>query len=149
MTKTAKGALDPAVTSRTTGDLFATKKITALVIETVKNQPTEMMRRAKKMTETTTDAIELIKRVEAQAFEAVTKLADTSKQLEETGKEVSGKVRMHAEKMAAGLRKIHAGANFELLERHTIMLERMAEAMKTLAELESRGTLAKISAAIK
>lgn len=146
--KSAIGSLEPVQKSRH-GDFYDAKKTTSYVIQTVMHEPNELLRRAKNMTNTTQDAIDLIQRVEAQAAEAVTKLTKTSQSLEDMGKEVSGKVRMHAERMAAGLRKIQSTANFAELERQTEVMERMAAAMSTLAELESRGVLAKISAAMK
>lgn len=148
MKKKAVGTFNPAVI-KPGGAMYDAAKVNAYVIQSVINQKNEMPRRAKIMTTSTDEAIQIIKKVEAQAAEAIEKLAETSKKLEESGRDLSAKVRSHAEKMAVGLRKIQSTANFNELERQTLMLERMAEAMTTLADLEQRGLLGRIVSAMK
>lgn len=64
-------------------------------------------------------------------------------------KKASSGLRDAAEKMAQGISRVEKAANFERLERYVILLERAAEAMNTLAKLESEGKLEKIAGALK
>ena len=59
-------------------------------------------------------------------------------------KKASGDVRDVANKLAEGLIKIEKVANFERLERYVELLERAAQAMSVLAELEKNGKLEKL-----
>lgn len=77
------------------------------------------------------------------------KLRERQEKLTETTKKVSGQVRDSAEKLGNGLKKIEAAANFDKLEKITILLERAADAMERLEALQSTGKLDKILAAIK
>lgn len=77
------------------------------------------------------------------------KLRDRQERLSETTKKVSGQVRDSAEKLGNGLKKIEAAANFDKLERMTVLLERAADAMERLNALQQTGRLDKILEAIK
>lgn len=67
----------------------------------------------------------------------------------ENAKKVSGRVRTAAEDLANGLAKCEKQANFDRLDRYVQLLERAAQAMSILAELEKTGKLEKISSALK
>ena len=62
---------------------------------------------------------------------------------------VSGQVRDATRKLADGLAKIEATANFDRLERMVSLLERAEAAMTALAKLDADGKLARIADAIK
>ena len=47
------------------------------------------------------------------------------------------------------LKKVEKNANFDRLERYVLLLERAANAMHSLAELEASGKLEKIAASIR
>jgi flagellar biosynthesis chaperone FliJ len=76
-------------------------------------------------------------------------LMETTEELQNNIKKVSGNVRKAADDLAAGLSKVEKTANFANLERYVSLLERAATAMSTLAELEKEGKLNKISTALK
>ena len=85
----------------------------------------------------------------AHAAESIERLITTTQRFEDVGKQLSAKVRSHAETMAAGVRRIQKTADFNEMERQVVLLERMATAMSTLADLEQRGMLAKVSSAMR
>lgn len=64
-------------------------------------------------------------------------------------KKVGGQVRKAGNDLAEGLAKVEKAANFDRLERYVALLERAAQAMQTLADLENSGKLERIAAAIK
>ena len=64
-------------------------------------------------------------------------------------KKASGSVRDASEKLAQGLARIEKAANFDRLERYVQSLERAANAISTLAEIEASGKLEKIAGAIR
>lgn len=64
-------------------------------------------------------------------------------------KKASGSVRDSAQKLADGLARLEKTANFDRLERITVLLERAEKALSSLAELERDGKLDKISAILK
>lgn len=64
-------------------------------------------------------------------------------------KNASGQIRDAANKLNDGLKKIENFANFEKLERMTILLERSADALERLQKLQETGKLDKIISAIK
>lgn len=67
----------------------------------------------------------------------------------EGAKKASGRIRSAAEDLSIGLARIEKQANFDRLERYVALLERAAQAMTLLAELEKSGKLEKISSALK
>lgn len=62
---------------------------------------------------------------------------------------VSTNVRKAANEIGEGVQRIERMANFQTLEARVVLLERAAAAMKTLADLEREGRLAKVIAAMK
>lgn len=64
-------------------------------------------------------------------------------------KKVSGQVRDATHKLADGLAKLEATANFDRLERMVDLLERAEKAMTSLARLDADGKLTRIAEAIK
>ena len=106
-------------------------------------------RRAKNMT---TD----YQKAEAIAEDAIVMFEKTHKRLikaqedvGESAKKGSAKVRVAANDLADGLKRIEKQADFSKLERYVALLERAATAMQQLAELEKSGRLEKIAAALK
>lgn len=69
--------------------------------------------------------------------------------LSQSTKLACGRVRSAAEDLVNGLAKCEKQANFDRLERYVSLLERAAQAMSTLADLEKSGKLDKISNALK
>jgi hypothetical protein len=76
-------------------------------------------------------------------------LMQTTDELQNNIKKVSGNVRKAIDDLASGLAKVEKTANFPNLERYVLLLERAATAMTTLAELEKEGKLNKITNALK
>lgn len=67
----------------------------------------------------------------------------------ESAKKGSAKVRVAANDLSDGLKRIEKQADFNKLERYVQLLERAASAMQQLAELEKSGRLEKIIGAMK
>ena len=73
----------------------------------------------------------------------------TCKDIDSVTNKASQQLRITTEKLSQGLSRIEKTANFANLERYTILLERSAQALSILADLETKGQLGKISAALK
>lgn len=80
---------------------------------------------------------------------AMGRLVDAETNLTDKTKQATGRVRDASEKLASGIAKIEKIADFDRLERMVQMLERAATAMTVLADLESKGKLDRIAAAIR
>jgi len=76
-------------------------------------------------------------------------LLNKEKEISESSKKVSGNVRKATNDLAEGLSKLEKTANFVNLEKYVLLLERAANSLTTLAELEKTGYLSKISGALK
>lgn len=94
-------------------------------------------------------AIEKLNNVDKNFLLALDKYVNTVRRLEDVSKKASGSVRDSANKLADGLLKIEKAANFSRLETYVLLLERAANALTTLAELDKAGKLSKISSALK
>ena len=73
----------------------------------------------------------------------------TCSEIDAVSNKASQQLRITTEKLSQGLSRIEKAANFANLERYTILLERSAQALSILADLETKGQLGKISAALK
>ena len=73
----------------------------------------------------------------------------SEEKLSEKTKKVSGNLRDSCQKMADGLQRIQKTADFNGLERQVVLLERAADALEKLSNLQDNGKLEKILAAIK
>ena len=93
-------------------------------------------------TEITNDAMELFTR-------ANDALISKSRAVQEDAKKASASVRQAAESLAQGMARVQKQADFNSLERYVNLLERAADAMTILAELEQSGKLNKIAGALK
>lgn len=72
-----------------------------------------------------------------------------TEEVSQSAKKASGRVRSAAEDLTNGLARIEKQANFDRLDRYVALIERAAQAMTLLAELEKSGKLEKISSALK
>ncbi len=77
------------------------------------------------------------------------KLLVSEQAVSEQTKRVSGNVRKAANELGEGMIKIQKLADFDKLERYTELLERCAQAITILAELEQNGKLSKVINAVK
>ncbi len=73
----------------------------------------------------------------------------TCSEIDAVSNKASQQLRITTEKLSQGLSRIEKAANFSNLERYTVLLERSAQALSILADLETKGQLGKISAALK
>ena len=64
-------------------------------------------------------------------------------------KKVASDIKIAQERLNQGLTRIDKAANFDKLERYVLLIERAAEGMERLAELEKTGKLEKIIDALK
>jgi len=80
---------------------------------------------------------------------AQNKMMSQVESLKASSKIASGNVRKAADDLMSGLAKVEKQANFNNLEKYVLLLERAAQAMTILADLEKSGKLEKISGALK
>ena len=146
--KKHKDALFTIVTGKGGDHHFMANEFTAYLLKEIKAKQ-YFKRRVKQMSDEIQDAIQKTEIV-TQEFEAANnKLATAHNKISETAKLTSGQVRDASEKLGQGLARIEKAANFDRLERYTVLLERAAKAMNELAVLEQSGRLEKIANAIK
>ena len=79
----------------------------------------------------------------------MTSLVEYEKRLAANVKATSSQLKQAAESMGQGVMRIEKAANFDKLEKYVTLLERAANAMAVLGELEKSGKLEKIAAAIR
>lgn len=122
---------------------------TAIASELVTESGTYLTRKAKMISTDYEKASELTVTADKMFKRNVSNLMETTEELQNNIRKVSGNVRKAADDLAAGLTRVEKTANFANLERYVNLLERAATAMSTLAELEKEGKLDKISSALK
>ncbi|MDP3303615.1 MAG: hypothetical protein Q8S46_05635 [Methylotenera sp.] len=105
--------------------------------------------RAKKMATDVERAVERTEEFTNGFSTAIDKFSALEQKLSSETKRVTGNVRDASEKLASGLAKVEKSANFDRLEKYVLLLERAANAMHSLAELEASGKLEKIAASIR
>ena len=130
------------------GVIYKRQDVDESCLKMIKTE-TYFCRGAKNMTIDAEKAIELTDDVTERFSKSLDRLTATHQKFSDKSKKASGDVRDAANKLAEGLIKIEKVANFERLERYVELLERAAQAMSVLAELEKNGKLEKIANAIK
>ena len=94
-------------------------------------------------------AMELADATTSMFMKSIDELKKSETAMQDTAKRASGNIRKAADDLSSGLLKMQKQADFNSLEKYTVLLERAAAAMTTLADLEKSGRLEKIAAAIK
>jgi exonuclease VII large subunit len=105
--------------------------------------------RTKKMSNDLDNARDLIDQHVIALDQAIEHMIKREKQLTESSKLTSGKLRDSVQKLSDGLARVEKVANFDRLERYADMLERIERSLSSLAEMEKSGLLAKISSSLK
>lgn len=77
------------------------------------------------------------------------RMIDSAKNLEDSAKKVTGKARDLHQKTNDALDKINKSIDLNTLEKKVILLERVADAMERLNDLQQTGRLEKIISSIK
>lgn len=80
---------------------------------------------------------------------AIDDMVQTQTKLADAAKKTSGSIRGSANDIKEGLERIERSANFDKMTNYVVLLERMAVAMATLADIERTGKLERIVDAIK
>lgn len=80
---------------------------------------------------------------------SMVKVIKKQAEIADSAKKVSGTVRQAANELGEGLAKLEKTANFHNLEKYADLLDRCANSLSILAELQKNGMLEKIGAAIK
>ena len=106
-------------------------------------------RKAKSMNDDLKKATDLSEECLSVFSVSLNNLLNKEKEISESSKKVSGNVRKATNDLAEGLSKLEKTANFVNLEKYVLLLERAANSLTTLAELEKTGHLSKISGALK
>ena len=105
--------------------------------------------KAKDMSNDMEKASSLLEKATAVYKERFADFTKTCGDIDIATNKASQQLRTATEKLSQGLSRIEKSANFANLERYTILLERSAQALQILAELEEKGKLNKISEALK
>jgi hypothetical protein len=105
--------------------------------------------RIKSMKNEFDEAAEIADELTNAFSKASQKLIDQTRLTEQESKKTSSKVRQIAHDLQSALAKIEQQANFDRLERYVILLERAANAMQALSEIDKSGKLKKIADALK
>jgi hypothetical protein len=121
----------------------------AIATETASENGTYFTRKAKMISPDYEKASEIMVEADKLFKRNASNLMQTTDELQNNVKKVSGNVRKAIDDLASGLVKVEKTANFPNLERYVLLLERAATAMTTLAELEKEGKLNKITNALK
>jgi gas vesicle protein len=121
----------------------------AIAEEVASENGTYLTRRAKMISTDYEKASEVMEEADKVFKRNASNLMQTTDELQNNVKKVSGNVRKAIDDLASGLVKVEKTANFPNLERYVLLLERAATAMTTLAELEKEGKLNKITNALK
>jgi gas vesicle protein len=121
----------------------------AIATETASENGTYLTRKAKMISPDYEKASEIMIEADKLFKRNASNLMQTTDELQNNVKKVSGNVRKAIDDLASGLVKVEKTANFPNLERYVLLLERAATAMTTLAELEKEGKLNKITNALK
>ena len=130
------------------GPAYTGKDVKAAVVRLI-NHEAYFYQGVKMINNDVQKAIELTETMTQQFSHALSVyLAEASKVGMES-KRTAGLVKESAERLAQGLARIEKTANLDKLERYTVLLERTAAAMNSLAELEASGKLDKIANALK
>ena len=124
--------------------------IEAIVTDLSSDASTHVSRHAKKHVSPDIDKASKIVEDSIKMFTAShDHMMQSMEEISTSAKKASGRVRAAAEDLSSGLSKIQKQANFNNLEKYVNLLERAAQAMSILSELEKTGKLDKISAALK
>jgi hypothetical protein len=95
------------------------------------------------------NAIEKTDKVTNEFSKSLDRLKYIESSFVEQSKKAASSVKDASEKIAQGIIRIEKQANFDKLERYVLLIERAAEGMERLAELEKTGKLEKIIEALK
>ena len=90
-----------------------------------------------------------LEKAQSVFWEQMQKMTSNANALEDTSRKVMGRVRDTQQKLTDSLKKIDATINIDRLERQVVLLERAADAMQRLGQLQTAGKLDKILAAMK
>jgi hypothetical protein len=105
--------------------------------------------KAKEMTKDLELASEVLEKATSIFKVRLDEYSQTCSDIDMATNKASQQLRMTTEKLSQGLSRIEKSANFANLERYTLLLERSAQALSILADLEAKGQLEKISMALK
>jgi hypothetical protein len=104
---------------------------------------------ASNMSKDIENAIEKTDKVTNEFSKSLDRLKYIESNFVEQSKKAASSVKDASEKIAQGIIRIEKQANFDKLERYVLLIERAAEGMERLAELEKSGKLEKIIDALK
>ena len=130
------------------GDRYDAEKITILCHQKISNEA-YFEQRGKEMSKDLDRSTEIVSESVSRLSHIISKMVDAEKTLSESSKTVSTSVRQATDKLAQGVARIEKQANFDRLAIYVELLERADKAMTSLAEMESKGKLAKIADALK
>lgn len=132
------------------GPAYTVKSVVNIIADEVNHQTGSYITRGTKaVTIDMQKATDTLTEAERMFSKAIDKYQEQSAALSAAAKKCSGDVRKAADDLSSGLAKVEKTANFANLERYVNLLERAANAMQMLAELEKSGKLDKIAGALK
>ena len=133
------------------GPMFLATDVAHLIAAEINNKPTKYFKGILEMhiNPDFESAEKMVTDITTSFVNAENKMLQRVESLKTTTKLASGNVRKAADDLMGGMAKIEKQANFNNLEKYVVLLERAAQAMTILAELEKNGKLDKIVSAIK
>lgn len=130
------------------GAMWHPADITALVAKEIRNN-IHFQRRVKNIMDDFKDVTAACDSVTKIFNTAIDNMVASQTRLSDIAKKTSGSIRSSATDLSDGLTRIEKAANFDKMAVYVGLLERMASAMSTLAELEKTGKLERIANAVK
>lgn len=130
------------------GAMWHAADITALIAKEIRNN-SHFQRRVKNIMDDFKDVTVACDSVTKIFNHAIDSMAASQTRLSDIAKKTSSSVRSSATDLGDGLKRIEKAANFDKMAVYVGLLERMASAMSTLAELEKTGKLERIANAVK
>jgi hypothetical protein len=106
-------------------------------------------KRGKKMSKDIQKANDLIEVATNEMQLSLDRFFALEEKFAENSKRVTGRIRDASTRLADGLARVEKAAAIPQLERHCALLEKMADSLERLAELQVSGKLDKISAALR
>lgn len=129
------------------GEKYSQENVTLFIAKDILNGD-YFTRRAKAMNKDIDTARELTEKAITELDRSITRFLSLEERFAENAKRVTGKVRDASQRLAEGIARVEKAASLSTLEKHCAVLERMAESLERLAELEASGRLRRISDAL-
>ena len=127
------------------GAFYRRSSVNEAAVKLILYDGSNIERRAKNVTSDLDRASEVLEEANKRFSTNLDELVEREKAFSVEAKRVSGSIRDSSTKLAEGLARLEKTANFDRLERMTILLERAQVALASLAEMRRDGKLERIA----